>query len=71
MVAVAYVRWKIGGKFESHMLMSKTRVVKIKTVNIVRLELAATAVSKRISLYRERNEISFQGEIPTLLRVNS
>ena len=46
------------------MLMSKTRVVKIKTVNIVRLELAAIVVSKRISLYRERNEISFQGEIP-------
>ena len=46
------------------MLMSKTRVAPIKTVNIVRLELAGAVVSKRMSLYRERNEISFQGELP-------
>ena len=53
--AVAYAQWEIGeGKFESHMLMSKTRVAPIKTINIVRLELAGAVLSKRIRVFIEK-----------------
>ena len=47
--ACAYVRWELhNGTFKSALLTSKTRVSPLKTEIIVRLELAAAVLSKRL-----------------------
>ena len=46
--AVGYARWKsINGGFVCRLIMSKTRMAPLKTIDIVRLELCGAVLSKR------------------------
>ena len=50
--AVSYVRWELkNGLYETRILASKTRVATLKTVSIVRLELAGAVISKRLRVF--------------------
>ena len=50
--AVSYVRWELNnGLYEPRILASKTRVAPLKTVSIVRLELAGAVISKRLRVF--------------------
>ena len=59
--AVAYARWKVEpGKFESRIMLSKNRIAPMKTINIVRLELAGAVISKRLRVtIEEETRYSF------------
>ena len=46
--AVAYLRWTLNDKFVSHLVLAKSRMAPLKTLDIVRLELSAGVVSVRI-----------------------
>ena len=46
--AVAYLRWETKGKFVSRLVMAKSRVAPLKTIDIVRLELCGAVISARI-----------------------
>ena len=47
--AVAYTSWKtINGSYKTSLIMSKTRITPIKIKDIVKLELAAAVLSKRL-----------------------
>ena len=50
--AVSYVRWELkNGHYETRILASKTRVSPLKTVSIVRWELAGAVISKRLRVF--------------------
>ena len=50
--AVSYVRWELkNGLYGTRILASKTRVAPLKTVSIVRLELAGAVISKRLWVF--------------------
>ena len=50
--AVAYARWNIGdGKFKAAIIASKNKIAPIKIVNIVRLELCGSVLSKRLRVF--------------------
>ena len=46
--AVAYLRWKSIDAYTSHLVMAKSRMAPLKTLDIVRLELSAGVISVRI-----------------------
>ena len=47
--AVAYLRWKTqDGRYESRLIMAKSRMAPLKTVDIVRIELCGAVLSKRL-----------------------
>ena len=60
--AVAYCRWQLtNGEFKSYLIMAKSKIAPLKTVNIVRLELSGAVISKRIRTYIEK-EINLRFE---------
>ena len=53
--AVAYCRWQLtNGEFKSYLIMAKSKIAPLKTVDIVRLELSGAVISKRIRTYIEK-----------------
>ena len=47
--AVAYARWKLeSGEFESRIIMAKSRIAPLKTVDIVRIELCGAVMGARL-----------------------
>ena len=47
--AVAYVRWRVSqDRFESRLVMAKSRVAPLKTVDVVRIELCGALLSVRL-----------------------
>ncbi|XP_057294660.1 uncharacterized protein LOC130623195 [Hydractinia symbiolongicarpus] len=53
--AVAYARWElIDGSFGSRIIVAKNRVAPIRIIDIVRLELIAAVLSKRIRCFIEK-----------------
>ena len=60
--AVAYCRWQLtNGKFRSYLIMAKSKIAPLKTIDIVRLELSGAVISKRIRTYIEK-EMKLQFE---------
>ena len=48
----SYIRWQLmDGSFQSHLIASKSRVSPLKTTTIVRLELSAAVLAKRLRLF--------------------
>lgn len=48
--AVAYIRWKLNdGTYEVRLIMAKSRVAPLKTLTIVKLELQAAVMAKRLA----------------------
>ena len=48
----SYIRWQLmDGSFQSHLIASKSRVAPLKTTTIVRLELSAVVLAKRLRLF--------------------
>ncbi|XP_033118409.1 uncharacterized protein LOC117118032 [Anneissia japonica] len=62
MGAVAYIRYEVqDGRYESHLMASKSRVAPIEITSIVRLELSAAVLSKRLAkTIMEETNICFQ-----------
>ncbi|XP_033117656.1 uncharacterized protein LOC117117465, partial [Anneissia japonica] len=62
MGAVAYIRYEVqDGRYESHLMASKSRVASIEITSIVRLELSAAVLSKRLAkTIMEETNICFQ-----------
>ena len=59
---VGYVRWELkDGSFKSYLLMSKSKVAPMKVITIVRLELLAAVISKRLRATIEK-ECRFEFE---------
>ena len=53
--AAAYVRWSLtDGTFAARLIASKNRIASIKTVDIVRLELAGALLSKRLRTFIQK-----------------
>lgn len=53
--AAAYVRWLLSnGTFAARLIASKNRIAPIKTVDIVRLELAGVVLSKRLRTFIQK-----------------
>ena len=53
--AFCYIRWETSrGKFESQLLISKSRVAPVKKITIVRLELSAAVLATRIRSFVEQ-----------------
>ena len=54
--AVAYARWKMeDGSYEARLVMSKSRVAPLKTVDIVRIELSGAVLSARLRASIQRD----------------
>ena len=55
-----YVRWELpNGKFESRLIAAKGRVPPIKKLSVVRLELNAAVLSKRLrNFIKEETRLS-------------
>ena len=50
----AYARWELpNGKFESRLIAAKSRVAPMKKISVVRLELNAAVMSKRLCAFIE------------------
>ena len=53
--ACCYIRWETSrSKFESQLLISKSRVAPVKKLTIVRLELSAAVLATRIRSFVEQ-----------------
>jgi len=65
--AAAYVRWQLqDGTYESRLVMARSRIAPLKTIDIVRIELCGAVLGARIRVTIQR-EMTFQFERVILL----
>ena len=57
--ACCYIRWEMSGRYTSSLLLSKSKIAPAKAITIVRLELLAAVISKRLRTTIEGMQIYF------------